>query len=160
MLRRPDEVPVREAPTPSESKRARPTQNCRNWRPVCWQCGRTGHLWRGCPRVICRRVQMVAAAAPEGQERAALRRGSLTTNQVEARQNNRSDSTGVTEGDRVRPYRPANREYRVIRDKARPGVTMRDKTCSTEKRVSRCKEHNRSDVIETWKSKLTKGDHP
>jgi hypothetical protein len=45
-----DEVPVREAPTPSELKRARPTENRRNWRPACWQCGRTGHLWRGCPR--------------------------------------------------------------------------------------------------------------
>jgi hypothetical protein len=42
-----DEVPVREAPTPSELKRARPTENRRNWRPGCWQCGRTGHLCRG-----------------------------------------------------------------------------------------------------------------
>jgi hypothetical protein len=41
---------VREVPTPSELKRAQPTENRRNWRPVCWQCGRTGHLWRGCPR--------------------------------------------------------------------------------------------------------------
>jgi hypothetical protein len=45
-----DEVPVIEAPMPSDSKRARPTENRRNWRPVCWQCGRTGHLWRGCLR--------------------------------------------------------------------------------------------------------------
>jgi predicted aspartyl protease len=45
-----DEVPVREAPTPSELKRARPSENRRKWRPECWQCGRTGHLWRGCPR--------------------------------------------------------------------------------------------------------------
>jgi hypothetical protein len=46
-----DEVSVREASTESASKRTRPTENCRNWRPVCWQCGRTGHLWRGCPRL-------------------------------------------------------------------------------------------------------------
>jgi hypothetical protein len=30
-----DEVPVRETPTASELKRARPTENRRNWRPVC-----------------------------------------------------------------------------------------------------------------------------
>jgi hypothetical protein len=53
-------------------------------------------------RVTCRRVQMVAAAAPDDRERAALRRGQLTSNQVEARQNRRIDSTGVTEGDRFR----------------------------------------------------------
>jgi hypothetical protein len=171
-----DEVPVREAPTPSESKRARPTEKRRNWRPVCWQCRRTGHLWRGCPwgpakgtvdrgdwrgncatderqrldacvaawerqveelktkvaeleaalerkaeattgapkeegsaaeclrRVTCRRVRIVAADAPDDRERAAL-----TRNQVEARQNHRSDSTGVTEGDRVWPYRQARK---------------------------------------------------
>jgi hypothetical protein len=45
-----DEVPVREAPTASVLKRTRPTDNRRNRRPVCWQCGRTGHLWRECPR--------------------------------------------------------------------------------------------------------------
>jgi hypothetical protein len=45
-----DEVPVRETPTESALKRTRPTENRRNWRPVCWQCGRTGHLWRECPR--------------------------------------------------------------------------------------------------------------
>jgi predicted aspartyl protease len=45
-----DEVPVREAPTESVLKWTRPTENRRNGRPVCWQCGRTGHLWRECPR--------------------------------------------------------------------------------------------------------------
>jgi hypothetical protein len=45
-----DEVPVRETPTPSVSKRTRPTEDRRNGRPVCWQCGRAGHLWRECPR--------------------------------------------------------------------------------------------------------------
>jgi hypothetical protein len=45
-----DEVPVRETPMESVLKRTRTTENRRNWRPVCWQCGRTGHLWRGCPR--------------------------------------------------------------------------------------------------------------
>jgi hypothetical protein len=58
-------------------------------------------------RVTCRRVQMVAAAAPDDREHAALRRGQLTSDRVEARQNRLIDSTGVTEGDRVRPYRPA-----------------------------------------------------
>jgi hypothetical protein len=172
-----DEVPVRETPTESMLKRARPTENRRNWRPVCWQCGRNGHLWRGCPRgpakeavdrsdwrrdcatdekqrldaceaawerqieelkakvaeleaalerkaeatteapkeegggaecqrrVTCWRVRIVAAAAPDDQERAALRRGQLTSNQVGARQNRLIDSTGVTEGDRVWLYR-------------------------------------------------------
>jgi hypothetical protein len=50
---------------------------------------------------------MVAAAAPDDRERAALRRGQLTSDRVEARQNRLIDSTGVTEGDRVRLYRPA-----------------------------------------------------
>jgi hypothetical protein len=45
-----DEVPVRETPTESALKRTRPTENRRNCRPICWQCGRTGHLWRGCLR--------------------------------------------------------------------------------------------------------------
>jgi chromosome segregation ATPase len=57
-------------------------------------------------RVTCRRVQMVAAAAPDDRERAALRRGRLTSDRVKARQNRLIDLTGVTEGDRVRPYRP------------------------------------------------------
>jgi predicted aspartyl protease len=45
-----DEVPVREAPTAAVWKRTRPTKNRRYRRPVCCQCGRTGHLWRECPR--------------------------------------------------------------------------------------------------------------
>jgi hypothetical protein len=58
-------------------------------------------------RVTCRRVRIVAAAAPDDRERAALSRGQLTSDRVEARQNRLIDSTGITEGDRVRPYRPA-----------------------------------------------------
>jgi hypothetical protein len=188
---------VREASTASELKRTRPTENRGNWWPVCWQCGRTGHLWRGCPRrpangavdrsnwrrdcatrrrseakrqvaesvrtppylthqsdekgrletyvvalegqiegqkarlaeleaalermaeatteapmeegseaecqrrLTCRRLRIVAAVAPDDRECVALRRGQLTSNQVEARQNRRIDSIGVTEGDRV-----------------------------------------------------------
>jgi predicted RNase H-like nuclease (RuvC/YqgF family) len=69
-------------------------------------------------RVTCRRVRIVSAAAPADRERAALRRGQLTNKQVEARQNRRIDSTGVAEGDRVRPYRPA-RKRKVT--KHRPG---------------------------------------
>jgi hypothetical protein len=60
-------------------------------------------------RVTCRRVRMVAAAAPDDRVRAALRRGQLTSDRVEARQNRLIDSTGVTECDRVRPYRPARK---------------------------------------------------
>jgi hypothetical protein len=45
-----DEVPVREAPMAAVLMRTRPTENRRNGLPVCWHCGRTGHLWRGCPR--------------------------------------------------------------------------------------------------------------
>jgi hypothetical protein len=60
-------------------------------------------------RVTCRRMRIVTAADPDDRERAALRKGQLTRNQVEARQNHRSDSTRVTEGDRVRPYRPAKK---------------------------------------------------
>jgi hypothetical protein len=58
-------------------------------------------------RVTCRRVRMVAAAAPGDRECAALRRRQLTSDRVEARVNCLIESTGVTEGDRVRPYRPA-----------------------------------------------------
>jgi hypothetical protein len=60
-------------------------------------------------RVTCRRVRIFAAAAPDDRERAALREGQLTSNQVEARQNRRIDSIGVTEGDLVLPYRPARK---------------------------------------------------
>jgi hypothetical protein len=200
-----DEVPVRQTPTESVLNRTRPTENRRYWRPVCWQCGRTGHLWRedhwgpaketvgrsdwrrncasggrsearrqmavsartppclthqseekqrldSCEaawerqidelkakvaelesalerkaeatietlkengseaecqrRVTCRRVRIVAAAAPDDRERAALGRGQLTSIQVEAHQNRRIDSTGVTAGGRVRPYSQATK---------------------------------------------------
>jgi hypothetical protein len=81
-------------------------------------------------RVTCRRVRIVAAAAPEDRERAVLRRGQLTSDRVEARKNRRIDSTGVIEGNRVRPYDPArNRE--VIKESlgsktwsTRPNVTL------------------------------------
>jgi predicted RNase H-like nuclease (RuvC/YqgF family) len=71
-------------------------------------------------RVTCWRVRIVAASAPDDRERAALRRGQLTNNQGEARQNRLIDSTGVTEGDRVRPYRP-DRKRKVT--KTSPGST-------------------------------------
>jgi hypothetical protein len=58
-------------------------------------------------RVTCRRVRVVAAAALDDPDRAALRREQLASDRVEARQNRLIDSTGVTESDRVRPYRPA-----------------------------------------------------
>jgi predicted RNase H-like nuclease (RuvC/YqgF family) len=76
-------------------------------------------------RVTCQRVRIVAAAAPDDRERAALRRGQLASNQVGARQNRRIDSTGVTEGDRVRPYRPARKrkvtKHRPDRQRGPPG---------------------------------------
>jgi hypothetical protein len=50
---------------------------------------------------------VVAAAALDDRDRAALRREQLASDRVEAHQNRLIDSTGVTEGDRVRPYRPA-----------------------------------------------------
>jgi hypothetical protein len=61
-------------------------------------------------RVTCRRAQIVAAAAPDDRERAALRRGQLTSSRAVARQNRRIDPTGVTEEDRVWPYRPARKK--------------------------------------------------
>jgi predicted aspartyl protease len=45
-----DEVLVREVPTASVLKWTRPIESRRNGRPVCWKYGRTGHLWRECPR--------------------------------------------------------------------------------------------------------------
>jgi predicted aspartyl protease len=51
-----DVVPVREAPTASVLKRTGPTVSRRNGRPVCWQCGRTGHVWKGCPRRSAKEV--------------------------------------------------------------------------------------------------------
>jgi hypothetical protein len=65
-------------------------------------------------RVTCRKVRIVAAAAPDDRERATLRRGQLSSSQVEARQNRRIESTGATEGDPVRPYRSA-RKNKVTR---------------------------------------------
>jgi hypothetical protein len=76
-------------------------------------------------RVTCRRVRIVAAAAPDDRKHTALRRGQLTSNQVEDRQNRRIDSIGVTEGDRVRPYRPARKrkvtKHRPYRQRGPPG---------------------------------------
>jgi hypothetical protein len=45
-----EEVPVREAPTASVLTRSRPTESHRKRRPICWQCGGTGHLRRESPR--------------------------------------------------------------------------------------------------------------
>jgi RNase H-fold protein (predicted Holliday junction resolvase) len=53
-----------------------------------------------------------------------------------------------------------NREYIVIRDKARIGVTMSDETFSTVKIVNSFKEHNRIDIKVTEKSKLSNHDNP
>jgi hypothetical protein len=58
-------------------------------------------------RVTCRRMRMVAAAAPYDRDRAALRREQLANDRVQARQNRLIGSAEVTEGDRVRLYRPA-----------------------------------------------------
>jgi predicted RNase H-like nuclease (RuvC/YqgF family) len=82
-------------------------------------------------RVTCRRVRIVAAAAPDDRERTALRRGQLTSNRVEARQNRPIDSTGVTEGDRVRPYRPARKRKVTITS---PGSTWSTRSSATLER--------------------------
>jgi hypothetical protein len=71
-------------------------------------------------RVTCRRVRIVAAAAPDDRKREALRRGQRTIDRVEVRQNRLIDSTGETEGDRVRPYRP---DIKSKVTKASPGST-------------------------------------
>jgi hypothetical protein len=84
-------------------------------------------------RVTCRIVRIVAAAAPDDRERAALRRGQFTRNQVEARQNHRSDSTGVTEGDRVRPY-CLNRTRKVTKTSARSTTWSTRSSATLERR--------------------------
>jgi peptidoglycan hydrolase CwlO-like protein len=58
-------------------------------------------------RLTCQRARMVAAVAPDGRDRAALRREQLASDRVKARQNRLSSSAGFSEGDRVRLYRPA-----------------------------------------------------
>jgi hypothetical protein len=75
--------------------------------------------------VTCCRVQMVVAADPDDRERVALRRGQLASDRGEARQNRPIDSTGITEGDLVRPYRPARKrkvtKHRPCRQRGPPG---------------------------------------
>jgi hypothetical protein len=58
-------------------------------------------------RVTCRRVREVAAAAPDGRDRATLRREQLASDRLEARQDSLANSAGVNEGSRVWLYRPA-----------------------------------------------------
>jgi hypothetical protein len=45
-----EDMTVTEAPTASVLRGSRPTKSHRNRRPVCWQCGGTGHLRKQCPR--------------------------------------------------------------------------------------------------------------
>jgi hypothetical protein len=52
-------------------------------------------------RVTCRRVLVVAAAAPDDRNRVALRRELLTSNRVKARQDRLTSSVGFSEGDYV-----------------------------------------------------------
>jgi hypothetical protein len=47
-----EEVPVREAHTASVLTRSKPTESHRNRRPVCCQCGGTGHLRRCSRRTV------------------------------------------------------------------------------------------------------------
>jgi hypothetical protein len=76
-------------------------------------------------RVTCRRVRVDAAEAQDEPERASIRKGQLTSDRSEAHQNRRIDSTGVTEGERVRPYRPARKKkvtrHRPDRQRGPPG---------------------------------------
>jgi hypothetical protein len=59
-----------------------------------------------------------------------------------------------------RQHTGKNRKYRVICDRARLGVTIRDKTCLGVKRASAYKEHYRNVIIVTEKSKVMKSDLP
>jgi hypothetical protein len=58
-------------------------------------------------RVTCRRVRVVAAAAPDGRDCAALRREQLVSDRVKARQNRVLNSAGSRERGQVWTYRPA-----------------------------------------------------
>jgi hypothetical protein len=80
-------------------------------------------------RVTCRRVRVVAAAALDDRDRAAQRREQLASDRVEARQNRLIDSTGVTEGDRVRPYRPAR--YRKVTKASLGSTTWSTRSSAT-----------------------------
>jgi hypothetical protein len=57
-------------------------------------------------RASCRRVLIVAAAAPDGRLRAALRREQLASDRVKALQDRLANSAGFSEGDHLWPYRP------------------------------------------------------
>jgi hypothetical protein len=81
---------------------------------------------KGQRRVTCRRVRVVAAAAPDGRDRAALRREQLASDRVEARQNRLTNSAGFNEGDRVWLYRPTRNtgktpKYHLVQRRGLPG---------------------------------------
>jgi hypothetical protein len=52
---------------------------------------------------------MVAAAAPDGGNRAALSRVQLASDQLKARQDRLANPAGFNEGDHVWTYRPARK---------------------------------------------------
>jgi hypothetical protein len=58
-------------------------------------------------RASCRRVRVVAAAAPDGRDSAALRTEQLASDRVQACQDRLDNSAGFSEGDHVWQYRLA-----------------------------------------------------
>jgi hypothetical protein len=61
-------------------------------------------------RVTCRRVRMVAAAAPDDRDCAALRREQLASDRVEARQRHLSAKMIVVHVGKQAPYLEATRD--------------------------------------------------
>jgi hypothetical protein len=60
----------------------------------------------GQQRASCRRVRVVAAAAPDGRDHAGLRREQLASDRVKACQDSLASSARFSEGDHVWPYCP------------------------------------------------------
>jgi hypothetical protein len=65
--------------------------------------------------VTCRRVRVVAAAAPDGQDRAALRREQLASDRATAHRNSLKNSAGFNEGDQVWLHRPTRNRAKSLK---------------------------------------------
>jgi hypothetical protein len=66
-------------------------------------------------RTRCRWAWVVAAAAPDGRERAGLRREQVASNRVKARQDRLANSAGFSKGYHVWPYRPARNRGKSLK---------------------------------------------
>jgi hypothetical protein len=128
-----EEVPVRETHTTPVLALSRPTESYRNRRPVCWQCGDSGHLRRGTLGGIDQRTEStngenrgctgrkggrpaacdlperraVAASPVDGRDRAALRREQLASDRGKDRQNRLIISAESSKRGQVWTYRSA-----------------------------------------------------